>query len=302
MKIGITLPRAVENAIFTDIITHSPHVEVEAAWFLDREGREKIEPLLANNKIVSVHLPLGESADISSPATKKKATDTIKKILDRLPDKKLKLILHPGDTLKKGEREEERASLSLSSIREIISLLSGTPWEISLENMPPGYVGSSPNFLRFLFKELDSKKIGMCLDTGHGNLSGTLFQLIEAFADKIVTFHLHDNDRLGDKHLQMPYGTIDWERIIPHTTSKNIILESPPWGKASISWMLKEAVALLEGRMAKQEGYYLCCPHCKHFLIEEEGKRTCYCAARQGNMPTGTAIKTGNGLGKPRLK
>ncbi|NOZ64321.1 MAG: sugar phosphate isomerase/epimerase [Caldiserica bacterium] len=279
MKIGITLPRAIEEVFFTDILTHSPYVEVEATWFLDREGREKIKSLLESNKIVSVHLPLGEDYDISFPPTKNKAIDTIKRILDNLPDKKLKLILHPGDTLKKGEREEARAPLSLASIQEILSLLRGTPWEISLENMPPGYVGSSLYFLKFLFKELATEKVGMCLDTGHGNLSGTLPQLIENFAEKIVTFHLHDNDKSGDKHLQIPYGTIKWERIIPYTRNKNIILESPPWGRASISWMLKEAVALIEGRMAKQEGYYLCCPRCKHFLLEEKGKKVCYCEA-----------------------
>jgi len=271
------LLRDEREEIFEEILRCSSYVELQGGWFLDREGREKIKPLVEEKRVLSVHLPMGKDSDISNPETKNKAIQTIKKILEGVPQEKLNLILHPGEVLREGEKEEERISLSISSIKEILSFVEGSPWRIALENMPPHYVGSSVDAFRFLFEELDTSKIGMCLDTGHGNLTGNLLHLIKSFSGRILSIHLHDNDGSGDKHLQVPYGTIKWEKIIPYIGGKNIILESFPWGGADIFWMLKEVNAFFEGRIVKQDRFYLRCSRCKHFLFEENGERVCYC-------------------------
>lgn len=55
--------------------------------------------------------------------------------------------------------------------------------------------------------------IGLCYDSGHGNLSGDGLDLLEAHADRLLSIHLHDNDGSGDQHILPFTGTVDWGRL-----------------------------------------------------------------------------------------
>jgi sugar phosphate isomerase/epimerase len=53
------------------------------------------------------------------------------------------------------------------------------------------------------------------LDTGHANLHGrSVVDFIEAFPEKLVHVHVHDNDSSTDQHRPIGMGTIDWETVI----------------------------------------------------------------------------------------
>lgn len=103
------------------------------------------------------------------------------------------------------------------------------------------------NHSRILLKVMEhfrSPNLGLCYDTGHGNLTekGSLFpgktvvpqlwndlgipveweeNLVEKFAPWMVNCHLHDNNGILDEHLYPGQGTVDWERI------RKVLSDSP---------------------------------------------------------------------------
>ena len=55
--------------------------------------------------------------------------------------------------------------------------------------------------------------VGLCYDSGHGNVSGDGLDETEALKDRLISIHLHDNDGTGDQHNLLFTGTVDWERL-----------------------------------------------------------------------------------------
>lgn len=71
--------------------------------------------------------------------------------------------------------------------------------------------------VRLIEEDLDGLNASLCLDYGHGHLTGDLAEAIEAAAGHLATTHVHDNDGRHDAHL-MPYaGTIDWDCAMTET-------------------------------------------------------------------------------------
>lgn len=90
----------------------------------------------------------------------------------------------------------------------------------------------------------NSPNLGLCYDSGHGNLmeKGMLFpgqtcvppiwedlgvpvewetNILEKFLPWLVNCHLHDNDGINDQHLFPGQGTVDWSRV------KNALRQAP---------------------------------------------------------------------------
>lgn len=56
--------------------------------------------------------------------------------------------------------------------------------------------------------------VGFLLDTGHANInSWDIPSVIERTSERLIAFHLHDNDGRGDQHLPIGRGTIGWESV-----------------------------------------------------------------------------------------
>lgn len=68
--------------------------------------------------------------------------------------------------------------------------------------------------LEALLAEFPPDYVGLCYDTGHGNLIPQGLDHLERFADRLIAVHIHDNDGTGDEHKLPFYGTVDWERFM----------------------------------------------------------------------------------------
>ncbi len=55
--------------------------------------------------------------------------------------------------------------------------------------------------------------VGLCYDSGHGNMGGEGLAHLEAVKHRLLSVHLHDNDGSGDQHLLPFDGSVDWERL-----------------------------------------------------------------------------------------
>jgi sugar phosphate isomerase/epimerase len=80
---------------------------------------------------------------------------------------------------------------------------------LALENMP------DDDFVELdsLCAEYDAGFLGLCYDSGHGNIGSDGLAQLERRADRLAAIHLHDNDGSKDRH-DLPFtGTVDWPRL-----------------------------------------------------------------------------------------
>lgn len=136
---------------------------------------------------------------------------------------------------------------------------------IALENVPNTAAGRpNDNFGVFekLFSDYPGDFIGLCYDSGHGNIDGKGLDRLDRLKDRLIAVHLHDNDGTADQH-RLPFsGTVDWARLLAVMAAssyrKGISLESnmnsyPEWPEDRFLEEAYRAALRLERMQAKGE-------------------------------------------------
>lgn len=203
------------------------HVELSSPSHIDHESIKKIRE--SNLNIFSVHSDFID-VDISDidAYRREKSIILIKSRIRYLSETGARIIvIHPGDWYEDKEQKEERIKNSISSLVQITSFAKSFNIKVAVENLPPGFITDDVYTMRRIIDEtrktsdLD-ERIGMCLDTGHANLTGNLMDYIESFSKDILTMHIHDNfgnnnndprNAGDDFHLLPGKGSIDWNRF-----------------------------------------------------------------------------------------
>jgi len=80
---------------------------------------------------------------------------------------------------------------------------------IAIENTP----GDNFPTMRRLFDAYDPDYLGLCYDSGHGNIAGNGLECLAEAGERLIAIHLHDNDGVADLHKPPFTGTTDWERL-----------------------------------------------------------------------------------------
>ncbi|HOS93842.1 MAG TPA: sugar phosphate isomerase/epimerase family protein [Armatimonadota bacterium] len=81
---------------------------------------------------------------------------------------------------------------------------------IAIEN---GGSDASFDAIERVFGMYGPEFVGLCYDSGHGNLFPGGLDRLAKLADRLISVHLHDNQGTGDDH-NLPFsGTVDWERL-----------------------------------------------------------------------------------------
>ena len=124
------------------------------------------------------------------------------------------LVVHCNDGCAlTGTDRAEALAHAVEAISAIAETCADLGVRLAVENLPPGYLTSSSSELMSVVEQFPPDIVGVCVDTGHANLTGEGVALIERCSDRIVTTHLHDNDGTGDSHLAPGFGTIDWDAV-----------------------------------------------------------------------------------------
>jgi sugar phosphate isomerase/epimerase len=89
--------------------------------------------------------------------------------------------------------------------------------KIAVENEP----FDEFNGIKELFSEYGPEFIGLCYDSGHGNIGGHGLKNLDSVKERLISLHLHDNDGLEDQHKPIFTGTVDWIEL------SRIIAKSP---------------------------------------------------------------------------
>ena len=195
------------------------------------------------------------------------------------------MVIHPSRRCPDKE-VPQRTDRLYASLETLLRAAQETGVRLALENMLPAHVGSQSADVRTIVGEFDSPYLGVCFDTGHAHVNEEgVHAAFEALRDRIIAFHLADNDGHKDQHSQPPYGTIDWSAFVPAFRAMDFAhpatVEAPPWGRASSGVLLREVEALFAGewptfRLGGREVRAIC-HRCGHYLFGPLDAPFCAC-------------------------
>ena len=104
------------------------------------------------------------------------------------------------------------------SLDELIPYAGERNARIAFENLgrPSNHAA-----LQKILAKYDASDVGICYDPGHGNMVGDGLDFAEAVKDRLIAFHLNDNDGSADQHKPIFAGhgidwLIDWRKLLPH--------------------------------------------------------------------------------------
>jgi len=93
-------------------------------------------------------------------------------------------------------------------IRRLVDSAERLNVNIALENL------KTTSDLDYVLGQIDSPRLGFCLDSGHLNCHCPGENILERFGTRLKALHLHDNDGVNDRHLLPFDGTIDWDTLM----------------------------------------------------------------------------------------
>ncbi len=192
---------------------HDPNqVRDVGLWFKDRGVR-----------VHSLHAPLFADFDwgrsgglpISLTYLEKRlrinSMDEIKRAIDiseQLPFRYL--VVHLG--LPDEEFDMRKFDAALTSVEHLKLFARGRGVQLLLENIPND-LAAPARLIQFIqYTRLEDLKI--CFDTGHAHMTGGVQPAFDLLKNRIVSTHVHDNQREKDDHLFPFDGGIDWEQTI----------------------------------------------------------------------------------------
>ena len=113
---------------------------------------------------------------------------------------------------------DERIDRNVEALKELCSYIEGREIRICIESCRSDFplMGSAEEIL-YIIDRVGSERMGVCLDTGHLNLTSNKDQekFILTVGDKLTALHIADNDRSGDQHI-MPFGmgNVNWTVVM----------------------------------------------------------------------------------------
>jgi sugar phosphate isomerase/epimerase len=118
------------------------------------------------------------------------------------------VVVHPGEPHQ--ERSDRQLRQLRRSVGELLEITQRHNVGLVLENIPGD--ANRAESLNELLGEFVG--IGICLDTGHANMTGDLIGQILTAGQAIRTTHVHDNRGDLDAHLHPYEGSVDWLKTI----------------------------------------------------------------------------------------
>jgi len=130
------------------------------------------------------------------------------------------LVVHPGSKIKDEKMRKTHREKSKQSLEEILKFCERWGIKIALENTLPGKTGDSITETLETVKNINSKNLGICLDTGHCNITSLLYnhsgvvKCLSEIKNYLCHLHVHDNFGKSDDHSPLFEGNIDWKGFV----------------------------------------------------------------------------------------
>lgn len=167
----------------------------------------------------SFHAPFAPRIDITAldDAARSEALAEIERALEaaaRLGARHF--VLHPGPESSELPRAErlDRMERGAESLDRIAARCRALGPRLVLENMLSHLFAGHVRDLLWLLGALASTEVGICLDTGHAQLSGDLRTVAHKLKGHLWMLHANDTRGQFDDHLPPGDGVVDWSDLL----------------------------------------------------------------------------------------
>lgn len=167
----------------------------------------------------SFHAPFAEHIDITSldPSLRNGALQEILRAAEAAAVLGVRhFVIHPGpesDVVRTEERLQ-RMSNAVDVLNRISRRCRELGMHLVLENMLPHLFSGHVRDLLWILGALESVEVGICLDTGHAQLSGDIGTVVHKLSGHLWMVHASDNRKKYDDHLPPGDGDLDWEKFL----------------------------------------------------------------------------------------
>jgi sugar phosphate isomerase/epimerase len=235
------------------------------------------------------HAPFGGANDLSllDEDARRQAVANAKESLARVAWMGAKcVVIHPSGGDMETEKRERHGEQLMRSLDSLVKTAENIGIRLALENMLPHHLGDTCAEILEIVGHFNSPWLGICFDTGHAHLSPDgVIGMFQGLRDRIIAFHLQDNDGNHDRHLQPPYGTIDWAVFTRELQGNGFdfpwSIETPPWNGGGWDVMLREVAALFStGLLAVPLGdtkIHVVCQQCGRYCFGTPENWFCGC-------------------------
>lgn len=126
---------------------------------------------------------------------------------------------------RKGIKQDDFRKMNIEMMRTLCKKAEEYGLSLTIENLPPrclgGFTTTVEDILNII-REIDTPNLGICFDSGHGNIAGiNLLSFILKAGDKLFETHFHDNlgylkddNSINDLHQPCGIGNINWIEVI----------------------------------------------------------------------------------------
>jgi len=183
------------------------------SMWIDEEGYLEIDPdsipqLIRDNGLFLeyAHAPYSRINTLWDSGKARDMEEELRKHIDYCARHQIPiLVIH----LTKGFRVKEANECGIGVLKSIVRYAKDKNVSIAAENTKQNRV------LEAVFESIEDRTLGLCFDTSHDNLHGDpKLSLLERYRDRVLCFHISDNDGLVDDHWIPHQGKVDWEAFI----------------------------------------------------------------------------------------
>ena len=234
-----------------EVCSYPAHLNYHDRGMVVRAAR-RVEEL--GIETYSFHAPFADNIDISSRDSdlRNAALKEIFRAAEAAAAFRVRyFVIHPGPEswdLKEESERFERLKWAAETLNQVAERCSELEIGCVFENKLPHLLFAHTSDLLWILASMASVEVGVCLDTGHANLTGDMHTVIQKLSGHLRMVHAHDNHGGSDQHLAPGTGFIDWNRVLMELEKTGfhggIILE--------LSHMNDMQRLLLEARKAKR--------------------------------------------------
>ncbi len=210
-----TISRGGFNII--EICSFPAHLNYHDADMVARAAR-RVEEL--GIEAYSFHAPFADHIDISSSdaGLREQALVEIVQAAEAAATFQVRyFVIHPGPEhwdLREQKERLDRLKWAAETLNQVMERCQELGIGCVLENKLPHLLFAQTSDLLWILTTMDTVEMGVCLDTGHANLSSDIYSVMHKLGQHLRMIHAHDNHGEGDEHLAPGAGNIDWNRVL----------------------------------------------------------------------------------------
>lgn len=119
-------------------------------------------------------------------------------------------VVHGSDEPVEPERRARRIALLKGALDELAAAARREGVKLALELLPRECLANTISEASEILADLDARHVGICFDVNHVNLREDPGEAVRAVAERILSFHVSDNDGVEERHWFPFEGVIDW--------------------------------------------------------------------------------------------